>query len=233
MEALDFFIDGERVTRLQSVKNVVAEFIKNRPNDRIGMVVFGEDAFTQAPQTLDHGILLSFLEEVKIGMAGDRTAIGLAVGIAVKRIKDLPSKSKVLILLTDGSNNVNTLSPEKASEIAKSFGVKIYTIGVGSKGKAPFLVEGIFGQRLVYQQVDIDEETLKKIADITGGRYYRATDTESLKKIYDEIDQLERTEITRREYVEYEEHYAAFSFFGLGFLLLEILLGHTFFRKLP
>ncbi len=159
MQALDFIKDEKRDTRLAMVKDVVSQFIDNRPNDRMGMVVFGSEAYTQCPLTLDQGILKSFLSKLDIGMAGDSTAIGTAIGIAVKRLKDLESKSKVIILLTDGQNNAGSLPPLQAAQTAKAFGIKIHTIAVGTHGKAPFLVNSIFGQRYVYQQVDIDEDT--------------------------------------------------------------------------
>ena len=170
MQALDFKKNETQVTRLSVVKDVVAEFVKNRETDRIGMVVFGANAFTQCPLTLDQNILLSFLDKLKIGMAGDATAIGSAIGISARRLKDLESKSKVIILLTDGRNNSGAISPLQAAEIAKSLGIKVYTIGVGKRGKAPFLVDSIFGKRLIYQNVDIDEEVpedhYKAVAEI-------------------------------------------------------------------
>ncbi len=205
MQALDFEIEGERINRLEVVKKVVADFIAGRENDRLGMVVFADQAFTQCPLTLDHGVMLEFLDKVQIGMAGDGTAIGSAIGTAVKRLKDIKAKSKVVILLTDGRNNSGRLTPEKAAEIAHKYGIKIYTIGAGTKGQAPFLVNSFFGKRYVYQRVDLDEDTLKQIADISGGQYFRATDTESLKKIYTKIDKMEKSEVKVKEYMEYNE----------------------------
>lgn len=233
MQALDFEVNNKRVDRLEVVKGVVADFIKARETDRIGMVVFGQEAFTQCPLTFDHGVLVNFLDNLKIGMAGDSTAIGSAIGIAVKRLKDIKAKSKVIILLTDGQNNAGKISPETATETAKSFGIKIYTIGAGSKGKVPFLVDTPFGKQYIYQEVDIDEEALKKIADNTGGRYFRATDTASLKEIYSQIDKLEKTEVKVKGYVEYKELYYLFLIPGLFLLLMEIILTNTVFRKIP
>jgi len=233
MRALDFIEDEKRITRLAVVKGVVSKFIDNRPNDRVGMVVFGEQAYTQCPLTLDQGILQSFLSKLEIGMAGDSTAIGSAIGIAVKRLKDLESKSKVIILLTDGRNNAGSLPPLQAAQTAKTFGVKIYTIGVGTKGKAPFLVNSIFGQRYVYQQVDIDENTLKKIAQVTGGEYFRATDLESLKNIYNQIDEMEKSEVKVIDHSEYKELFYYFLVPGLMFILLEIGLSNSFLRRIP
>ena len=233
MQALDFIKDEKRDTRLAMVKDVVSQFIDNRPNDRMGMVVFGSEAYTQCPLTLDQGILKSFLSKLDIGMAGDSTAIGSAIGIAVKRLKDLESKSKVIILLTDGQNNAGSLPPLQAAQTAKAFGIKIHTIAVGTHGKAPFLVNSIFGQRYVYQQVDIDEDTLKKISDLTGGQYFRATDLESLKTIYKQIDEMEKSEVKVIDHSEYTELFHYFLIPGLLILLLEILLSNTILRRIP
>ena len=233
MQALDFIKDEKRDTRLAMVKDVVSQFIDNRPNDRMGMVVFGSEAYTQCPLTLDQGILKSFLNKLDIGMAGDSTAIGSAIGIAVKRLKDLESKSKVIILLTDGQNNAGSLPPLQAAQTAKAFGIKIHTIAVGTHGKAPFLVNSIFGQRYVYQQVDIDEDTLKKISDLTGGQYFRATDLESLKTIYKQIDEMEKSEVKVIDHSEYTELFHYFLIPGLLILLLEILLSNTVLRRIP
>ncbi|MEC7786312.1 MAG: VWA domain-containing protein [Nitrospinota bacterium] len=233
MQALDFIKDEKRDTRLAMVKDVVSQFIDNRRNDRMGMVVFGSEAYTQCPLTLDQGILKSFLSKLDIGMAGDSTAIGSAIGIAVKRLKDLESKSKVIILLTDGQNNAGSLPPLQAAQTAKAFGIKIHTIAVGTHGKAPFLVNSIFGQRYVYQQVDIDEDTLKKISDLTGGLYFRATDLESLKTIYKQIDEMEKSEVKVIDHSEYTELFHYFLIPGLLILLLEILLSNTVLRRIP
>jgi len=233
MRALDLFEDEKRITRLAAVKGVVSKFIDNRPNDRIGMVVFGEQAYTQCPLTLDQDILQSFLSKLEIGMAGDSTAIGSAIGIAIKRLKDLKSKSKVMILLTDGRSNAGALPPIQVAQAAKTFGIKIYTIGIGTKGKAPFLVNSVFGQRYVYQEVDIDETTLKEISQITGGQYFRATDLESLKKIYNQIDKMEKSEVKVIDHSEYKELFYYFLVPGLLLLLLEAGLSNTFLRRIP
>ena len=233
MRALDFIEEEKRITRLTVVKGVVSKFIENRPTDRIGMVVFGEQAYTQCPLTLDQGILQSFLSKLEIGMAGDSTAIGSAIGIAVKRLKDLDSASKVIILLTDGRNNAGTLAPLQAAQTAKTFGIKIHTIGVGTEGKAPFLVNSIFGQRYVYQEVDIDETTLTEISKITGGQYFRATDLESLQNIYKQIDEMEKSEVKVIDHSEYKELFHYFLVPGLMFLLLEIGLSNTSLRRIP
>ena len=233
MQALDFKKNETQVTRLSVVKDVVAEFVKNREMDRIGMVVFGANASTQCPLTLDQNILLSFLDKLKIGMAGDATAIGSAIGISARRLKDLKSKSKVIILLTDGRNNSGAISPLQAAEIAKSLGIKVYTIGVGKRGKAPFLVDSIFGKRLIYQNVDIDEEVLNKISKMTDAKYFRATDLKSLKDIYKQIDLLEKSEVKSIDHSEHKELFHYFLIPGLILLLTEIVFSNSFLRRLP
>ena len=233
MQALDFKKNETQVTRLSVVKDVVAEFVKNREMDRIGMVVFGANAFTQCPLTLDQNILLSFLDKLKIGMAGDATAIGSAIGISARRLKDLKSKSKVIILLTDGRNNSGAISPLQAAEIAKSLDIKVYTIGVGKRGKAPFLVDSIFGKRLIYQNVDIDEEVLNKISKMTDAKYFRATDLKSLKDIYKQIDLLEKSEVKSIDHSEHKELFHYFLIPGLILLLTEIVFSNSFLRRLP
>ena len=233
MQALDFEKNKTQVTRLSVVKDVVAEFVKHREMDRIGMVVFGANAFTQCPLTLDQSILLSFLDKLKIGMAGDATAIGSAIGISARRLKDLKSKSKIIILLTDGRNNSGRIPPLQAAEIAKTLGIKIYTIGVGKRGKAPFLVDSIFGKRLIYQDVDIDEEALNKISEMTDAKYFRATDLKSLKDIYKQIDLLEKSEIKILDHSEYKELFHYFLIPGLILFLTEIILSNSFLRRLP
>ena len=233
MQALDFKWKNERHNRLEVVKNVVADFIKGRTNDRIGMVVFGEEAFTQCPLTLDYGVLLNFLDQVEIGMAGDSTAIGSALGTCVNRLKERESKSKVIILLTDGRNNAGNLSPQTAAEIADTYSIKTYTVGVGTAGEVPFLVDTIFGEKYMYQRVDLDEETLKEIATITGGSYFKATNTEALEEIYEKIDKLEKTKVEVKEYMEYEELFGWFLLSALLCILIEVILRNTRFRKIP
>jgi len=233
MKAMDFEINRERITRLDVVKKTASDFIKKRPTDRMGLVVFGTEAFTQCPLTLDHGVLLSFLDNLTVGMAGDATAIGSAIGTAVKRMKDLEAKSKTIILITDGTSNAGEIPPIKAAEIANEFKIKIYTIAVGVEGEAPFLVDTMFGKRYIYQNVPIDEETLKKIASITGGVFYRATDTKKLEEIYSEIDKLETTEKKIKEYTEYNELFQYFAFISLLMILGEVIVANTLFRKIP
>ena len=233
MQALDFKWKDERHNRLEVVKNVVSDFIKGRTNDRIGMVVFGEEAFTQCPLTLDYGVLLNFLDQVEIGMAGDSTAIGSALGTCINRLKERESKSKVIILLTDGRSNAGSLSPQTAAEIAETYSIKTYTVGVGTTGEVPFLVDTIFGKKYMYQRVDLDEETLKEIAAVTGGSYFKATNTETLEEIYKNIDKLEKTKVEVKEYMEYEELFGWFLLSALFFILIEVTLRNTRFRKIP
>ncbi len=233
MRAFDFQLDNEPVTRLTAVKKVVADFIKKREMDRIGLVVFGQEAFTQSPLTLDKGLLLGLVEKMEVGMAGDRTAIGSAIAVGGKRLKDLKAKSKVLILLTDGRHNAGELTPEEAAEAVGALGVKIYTIGVGGKGPAPFKVKTFFGTRLIHQEVDLDEETLRKVAEVGGGKYFRAADSEKLSEIYDIIDRQEKTEIEVKEFFHFKELYYYFLIPALCLFVLEALLKNTFLRVIP
>jgi Ca-activated chloride channel family protein len=233
MKAVDMEIDKDVVTRLDAVKKVVKDFIKKRANDPIGLVVFGTEAYTQCPLTLDYNILSEFLDNLEIGVAGEQTSIGNSIGLAVNRLKDSKAKSKIIILLTDGSNTSGKLAPDKAAEIAAQFGIKIYTIGVGTSGKVPYIENTFFGPRTYYVQSDLDEQTLKMIAQKTGGKYYRAKNTEELKKIYSDIDQLEKSEVKVKKYMEYKELFYLFLIPGLIFLMLEILLSNTRFIRLP
>ncbi len=236
MQALDLDANrsiAKRRNRLEVVKSVVDEFVEKRDNDQIGLVVFGAEAFTQCPLTLDHGIVATFMERLEIGMAGSATAIGSALGTAIKRLKESEAKSKVIILLTDGRSNAGSLSPAKAAEVAATFDVKIYTVGAGSRTQAPFIVDSLFGKQVVYQNVEIDEDTLQRIADATGGEYFRAEDERALQEIYNQIDQLEKTEITMSSYMEYNEQFRWFVIPALALLLIEVVLLGTRFRKLP
>ena len=233
MRALDFELDGEPITRLTAVKKVVAEFIRKREADRIGLVVFGDEAFTQAPLTLDKGLLLGLVEKMTIGMAGDRTAIGSALAIGGKRLKDLKAASKILILLTDGRHNAGALMPDQAAEAVKALGIKIYTIGVGGRGPAPFRVKSLIGTRIVRRKVDLDEVSLKRIADIGGGKYFRATDTKELAEIYEIIDRAEKTEIKVKEFFHFQELYPYVLIPALILLGLEIILKSTILRTVP
>jgi Ca-activated chloride channel family protein len=196
------------------------------------MVIFGDSAYTQCPLTLDYDVLAQFLEHINVGIAGEGTAIGDGLALSLKRLKDAPGKSKVVILLTDGRNNAGKISPEKAAEISKSLGIKVYTIGIGTQGPVPFPQEGMFGTRLVYVNLDMDPETLERIAQITNGRYFYAADTGKLQAIYEEISKLEKTEVKVKHYESFDELYRYFLWAGLGFLLLEIVLSNTSLRRL-
>lgn len=236
MQALDLDSDlpiTKRRTRLQVVKDVVQTFVQKREADPVGMVVFGAEAFTQCPLTLDHGIVTTLLQQVQPGMAGDSTAIGSGLLVAVNRLKKSEAKSKVIVLLTDGSNNAGPVTPKKAAEVAKAFGIKVYTIGAGSRDKAPFIVDTVFGKQVDYMEVDIDEPTLQEIAKTTGGAYFRADNTRALVSIYDQIDKLEKTEIQKKTYVDYDERFAGLVWAAMGLLLAEVLLLGTRFRKIP
>ena len=229
MRARDFVIGGDRPTRLEVVKRVMADFIKAREADRIGLVVFGTEAFTQAPLTMDHDSLQMFLSRIRISMAGDSTAIGDGIATAVKRLKDIEAKSKVVILLTDGTNTAGRVDPLAATAAAKTLGVKIYTIGVGSQGKVPINIGG----RMRRVRMAIDEPLLKKIAGDTGGQYFRATATEALVKIYDNIDKLETREVELEEFRDFEERFSLFLWPALLFFFAEWLFGLTPWRKVP
>ena len=235
MKAMDFQIAGERVDRLTAVKDVVFDFIMKRPNDRIGMIAFAGLAYTVCPLTLDHNWLNANLERVSIGMIPeDGTAIGTALAAALNRVKETETKEKIIVLLTDGRNNSGTISPVAAAEAASALGVRIYTIGAGTKGMAPYPVEDMFGNVVLRPvEIEIDEELLKKIADITGGEYFRATDTKSLEKIYDRIDELEKTKIEEKGYNIYRELFTVFLVPGLLLFLLEIFLRNTLLRRIP
>ncbi len=233
MQALDFEIGGDSVTRLEAVKNVVADFIRKRESDRIGLVVFGEEAFTQSPLTIDKGLLLELVDRMKIGMAGDRTAIGSAIAIGGKRLKDLKAKSKILILLTDGRNNAGDISPQAAAQAVREFGIKLYTIGVGGTGPAPFRMKTLFGTQLVPQQVDLDETTLKKVAATGGGKYFRAANSRELKEIYDIIDRAEKTDVKVKEFLHFEELYPWFLAPAILIFLMELLLKTWILRIIP
>lgn len=219
--------------RLDAAKQVASRFVMQRPNDNVGLVVFAGESFTQCPLTMNHAELVNLLKGVKCGMIEDGTAIGTGLATAVNRIKDSKAKSKVVILLTDGSNNRGQIAPVTAGEIAKSFGVRVYTIGVGSRGTAPYPFQTPYGIQYQDVEVDIDENTLQQIAQITGGSYFRATDTVSLGRIYQEIDQLEKTKIQVNEYSKKEELYHWFVWALLVCLLAEMLLRQTVFKSIP
>ena len=256
MQAIDFQIEGRQVNRLEAVKQVFRDFVAGggplpgRPDDLIGLIAFGGFAEAKSPLTLDHGALLEVLKSVEIPKpirdSRDRiinrrfleeemaTAIGDALATAVDRLKDAKAESKVIILLSDGENTAGAVTPEEGAEAAKSFGIKIYAIGVGSTGHAPFALEDSFGRKVYRTQlVRLDEQTLRMLADTTGGSYFNARDTQALEQVYAEIDQLEKTESEGRLYTEYVELYLWFLVLGLCLVILEIVLSATRFRSLP
>ncbi len=219
--------------RIEAAKKVAEEFIDSRPNDRIGLVVFGGESFTQCPLTTDHSVLKNLFAGIQSGILADGTAIGEGLGTAVNRIRNSRAKSKVVILLTDGVNNIGSIAPETAGEIAKTFGIRVYTIGVGTRGMAPYPVKSPFGIQYQNVEVQIDEPVLKKIAGETDGKYFRATNTGKLKEIYSEIDKLEKTKIDVTEFHNYTEEFYPLALGALLLLVLDILLRFTLFKKLP
>jgi len=234
MQALDFTIDRHRVNRIEVVKSVVSKFIEQRPDDRIGLIAFAGAPYLVSPITLDHDWLQQNLERVSIGSGDDGTAIGSAIAASVNRLRETPAKSKVVVLLTDGVNNTGKIAPLAAAEAAKSMGVKIYTVGVGARGKAPIPVKDAAGHmHLIMAEVDVDEKTLQAIADETGGKFYRATDTDSLQKIYEQINRLEKSAQTVQKFEHVEELYPWALIPSLGILGLSSLLLQTRLRRLP
>jgi Ca-activated chloride channel family protein len=231
MEAMDFTLGGRPANRLEVVKKVVDEFIEQRPNDRIGLLAFAGRPYLVSPLTLDHSWLRKRLESLQIGMIEDGTAIGSAIGSGTNRLRDRQSKSRILILLTDGMNNAGRIPPLIAAEAAETLGIKAYTIGAGTRGEAPMPVTDNFGRRrLIQAKVDIDEDTLTKVAEKTGAIYFRATDTASLAKIYDEINKMETTTRTIKKFESYRELFLFFVLGGLLLLSLEIFQSR---KKLP
>ena len=219
--------------RLEAAKTVASEFILSRPNDNIGLVVFAKESFTQCPLTIDHTVLINLLNSVKYGMIDDGTAIGLGLANAVNRIKESKAKSKVIILLTDGSNNSGDIAPITAAEIAKTFGIRIYTIGVGTNGIVNIPVPTPMGVQYQQMQSDFDAKPLQDIANLTGGKYYNATDNSKLRHIYQSIDQLEKSKISVKEYSKKEEQFYVFSILAFLFLTLEVLIRNTILRRIP
>ena len=219
--------------RLEASKEVAQQFIDGRPNDRIGLVIFSGEAFMQCPLTIDHKVLKSFFGKVKSGMITDGTAIGDGLGLSVAHIRKSTAVSKVVILLTDGINNTGSLDPLTAAEIAKKFGIRVYTIGVGTMGKAPYPFQTAFG--IQYQQVDvqIDETLLKQVAEATGGKYFRATNKEKLQEIYAQIDKLEKSKIDVTKFSNRHEEYFIFVLIAACLLIIEIILRYTVFKKIP
>jgi Ca-activated chloride channel family protein len=219
--------------RIEAAKGVAQEFIGGRTNDRIGLVIFSAESFTQCPMTTDYAVLKNLIRQVRSGMIEDGTAIGLGLANAVNRLKDSKAKSKVIILLTDGINNRGEIDPITAAQIAQSFGIRVYTIGVGTIGQAPYPVPTPFGTRYQMMPVDLDEKSLTKIAEMTEGKYFRATDNRTLQKIYKEIDRMEKTRIEVRSYRRYSELFYNYAGLALILLLVEVSLSGSWLRKLP
>lgn len=219
--------------RKQAAIDVATEFIAGRENDKVGLVVFSGESFTQCPLTTDHAVLINLFKDIDNIQLEDGTAIGMGLATAVARIKDSEAKSKVIILLTDGENNAGEIAPESAAELAKTFGIRVYTIGVGTVGQAPYPVQTNFGTQVRMMDVNIDENLLRQISTLTDGKYFRATDNESLKQIYEEIDKLEKTKIDVKEYSKKTEEYLIFALLGFIFLALEVILRYTILRTIP
>jgi Ca-activated chloride channel homolog len=219
--------------RLDAAKSVATEFISGRPSDRIGLVIFSGESFTQCPLTTDHAKLINLFNDLKFGMIQDGTAIGDGLATAVGRLKESTAKSRVIILLTDGDNNAGSIAPITAAEIAKTFGIRVYTIGVGSMGTAAMPVQTIYGIQYQDMPVKIDEQTLTQIAQLTDGKYFRATNIEKLKDIYAEIDKLEKTKIEINEYSKRYDQYLWFALAAALFLALELTLRFTVYRTIP
>ncbi|MEJ2596015.1 MAG: VWA domain-containing protein [bacterium] len=220
--------------RLEAAKEVAGDFIRRRPNDRVGLVIFSGEAFTQVPMTTDHQVIAAMFKDIQSGMIEDGTAIGDGLATAASRLQDSEAISKVIILLTDGVNNAGSVDPRSAAEIAKMFGIRVYTIGVGSQGMAPYPVQDQFGRTRIQQmEVQIDEELLKDIAASTGGQYFRAESNRKLREIYDEIDKLEKSKIDVQEFRRKHEKFLTFAALAAGLFILEILLRYLYFKRLP
>ncbi len=219
--------------RLEAAKEVATKFINDRPNDRIGLVIFAGEAFTQCPLTPDHATLINLLQSVKTGMLEDGTTIGEGLATAVSRLKDSKAKSKVIILLTDGVNNMGSIDPITAAEIAKTFGIRVYTIGVGTYGEAPYPVQTPFGIQYQPMKVEIDEALLQKVAKITDGQYFRATNKKKLEQIYQQIDKLEKTKIKVKQISKKTDQYLLFGLLALLLIFIEALLRYTYLKTMP
>lgn len=219
--------------RLEAAKEVAAEFVNGRPNDNIGITLFAGESFTQCPLTVDHAVLLNLIKDVKCGFIEDGTAVGMGIANAITRLKDSKAKSKVIILLTDGTNNRGDISPLTAAEMAKSFGIRVYTIGVGTNGTAPYPYPVGGTVQYINVPVEIDEKTLTQIADITEGNYFRATSNSKLKEVYEEIDKLEKTKLNVKQYSKRQEEYQWFALAAFICVLLEILLRNSILKRIP
>ncbi|MCI0404481.1 MAG: VWA domain-containing protein [candidate division Zixibacteria bacterium] len=230
MKAEDFHPQN----RLYVAKQVTRDFIMGRQTDRIGLVIFAKESFTQCPLTIDYGVLLNLLGSVRFGLIEDGTAIGMGLINGVNRLKDSPAKNKVIILLTDGANNAGPIDPLTAAGVAQALGIKVYTIGIGRPGLVPMPVDDpVFGRRYMQVQSDLDEPTLQKMARLTGGRFFRAKDPQALARIFEEIDALEKTKIKVKEFWEFDEKFRIWALLALSALVLELFLSGTVFRRLP
>jgi Ca-activated chloride channel family protein len=234
MEALDYHKDGQDLSRVEAVRETVGDFIRARPNDRIGMEVFAGAAYLMSPLTLDHDWLLENVDHLQVGLAGDATAIGSALAACANRLRHEPGKSKIIVLLTDGANNAGKITPLAAAEAAHALGIKIYTIGAGSNDVAKFPTTDMFGRR-VYTTipVDIDNDALRKIAEIGGGKFYRAADFDTMKRVYAEINRLETSKVAEKHFEHVREYFSWALFPGLLVFGVEILLAHTRWRRVP
>jgi Ca-activated chloride channel family protein len=219
--------------RLQAAKKVASEFVTDRSNDNIGLVVFAGESFTQCPLTTDHKVLLNLLNEIEFGIIEDGTAIGLGLATSVNRLRESESDSRVVILLTDGTNNSGQIAPLTAADLARSYGIRVYTVGVGTTGMAPTPVQTPFGIRMQNMPVDIDEKTLTDIAVMTGGQYFRAQDTEGLRQVYEEIDEMEKYLISVQNVTQRKEVFLPFALLALALILIELLLRRTWLRNIP
>jgi Ca-activated chloride channel homolog len=234
MRSLDFKLEGQPASRVDVVKSVVSKFIQARPNDRIGLTIFAGAPYLVSPLTLDHDWLLQNLDRVKIGAVDDGTAIGSAIAAGVNRLRDQSASAKVIVLLTDGQNNAGKVSPLIAAQAARALGIRVYTIGIGVRGEAPYPITDEFGnQQIVMQKVDVDEGTLQQIAAITGGQFYRATNTAALQHIYAQIDRLEKSPHTLKSFEHWQELFSWFLIPGLLLLSVGIALNQTLWRRLP
>ncbi len=234
MSAIDFSYNGKVITRLSALKMVIKDFIDKRPNDKIGIVIFGKYAFTQCPLTIDHDLVKEYIKNLQVGIAGDSTSIGDGLLLSIKRLKNVKAKSKVIILVTDGRNNSGFIDPITSAIIAKNSNIKIYTIGIGTKGKpVPIYLDTPFGKRKVFINADLDDLTLKKIAKITGGKYFNAKNLNELKEIYNQIDKMEKTEFKANSYYEIEYLYPYFLIPALIFILVKILFIKPIWELIP
>lgn len=234
MRGLDFELDGKTASRLQALKHVVKQFIDSRPNDRLGLIVFGSEVYTQCPLTLDHRSLKNFVDNLEIGMAGEGTAIGDALALSLKRAKEIEADSKVIVLVTDGANNSGKMRPLEAAELAKRLSIKVHTIGIGRGGLVPMPAKDFFGRDVVaQQQMEYDEATLEQIASETGGQYYNALSTKSLEKVYQDIDRLEPRTENYQQYIQWRERFHSAVVSALVLLFIGQVLQMSYFLKIP